>query len=78
MKPCKNCENDLGVYDFSLDCCLTRYALSAPTRDRLIMHLQDIQRRHGKARADLIMEAVKQARIIIRAKVFKFGKVNKS
>jgi hypothetical protein len=74
MTICAYCDADTGLFDFSRDCCLTRFVVSAPTKERRIAHLAYIERQVGEERTAMVKLAVEEAWKVKRDKVFEFGR----
>jgi len=62
------------LYDFGRDCCLTRFVMSAPTKERRIAHLAYIERQVGEERTAMVKLAVEQAWEIKRKTALNYGK----
>lgn len=72
---CAYCDADNGMYDFGRDCCLTRFVMSAPTKERRIAHLAYVERKVGEERTAMVKSLVEQAWAAQREKVFQHGRV---
>lgn len=74
MTQCAYCEADNGVYDFGRDCCLTRWILSAPTRQIRAMNLEYLGKRISQDRVDRIKADVEIAWKQRRDNALNFGR----